>query len=49
MKYYTTKNVVKTPIMIENEDYHYRSTYVFDRGNWLTTHKRSKTRCSKKP
>ena len=31
----TTTNVVKTPIMIENEDYHHRSTYVFDRGNWL--------------
>jgi hypothetical protein len=31
----TTTKMIKTPIMIENEDYHYRSTYVFDRGNWL--------------
>ena len=28
-------DIVKTPIMIENEDFHKRSTYVFDRGNWL--------------
>ena len=28
-------DIVKTPIMLENEDYHKRSTYVFDRGNWL--------------
>ena len=28
-------DIVKTPIMLENEDYQKRSTYVFDRGNWL--------------
>ncbi len=28
-------DIVRTPIMLENKDYHKRSTYVFDRGNWL--------------
>ena len=35
-------NIVKTPIMLENEGFHKRSTYVFDRGNWLQPLKKVK-------
>ncbi len=35
-------NIVKTPIMLENEDSYKRSTYVFDRGNWLQPTKKVK-------
>ena len=35
-------NIVKTPIILENEDFHKRSTYVFERGNWLQPIKKVK-------